>query len=335
MPAFDVTASPAQLTLKAGEKGTVTVTVTNCLNHEVTARADMVVTPQAAEAWVTAPAATQCRFSGQKATDKFLYEVELPPGYAEGISFTLRVDVVDVDHMEDNFGQSNAVAVTVPAPAPVKPDNGKKKIPVWVWPVAAAVLIGIGVVLWLVLRQGGMPGVVGKSYAEAEKLLQQEGLAVQRVDSLSSAADTATYGRGIVMKQWPEAGTKLTGKKDAPDTARVVVQKDFTVVPDSIVNVAPVEAGSRLGMAGLAVRMLSKSTDSATAASGKIVDAQPGPQTLAVRGDTVSLYTGLFRRFHLPPIVVHDATIDAAMSANRTQLKKWSPATSHYLTQPH
>lgn len=295
MPAFDVTASPAQLTLKAGEKGTVTITVTNCLGREVTARADMVVAPQAAEAWVTAPAATQRRFSAQKATDDFRYEVEIPADYAQGTSFTLRVDVVDVDHMEDNFGQSNAVAVTVPAPAPVKQDTDGKKIPFWVWPVAAAVIVGIGVVLWLVLRQGGIPEVVHKSYAEAEKLLQQEGLAVQRVDSLSSAADTATFGRGIVMKQSPEAGAKLTGTKENPETVRVVVQKEFTVVPDGIVNVAPVDAGIRLGNAGLAVRVLLTPTDSATAASGRIVNANPVPQTLAVRGDTVSLYVGQVR----------------------------------------
>ena len=54
MPAFDVTASPPQLTLKAGATATVVVTVTNRLGRAVTARADKVVEPATAAAWFRA-----------------------------------------------------------------------------------------------------------------------------------------------------------------------------------------------------------------------------------------------------------------------------------------
>ena len=56
MPAFDVTATPTQLTLKAGETGVIVVTVTNRLPRSVIARADKIVEPASAAAWVKAPA---------------------------------------------------------------------------------------------------------------------------------------------------------------------------------------------------------------------------------------------------------------------------------------
>ena len=131
MPAFDVTASPQKLELEAGKTATIEVTVTNRLSRAVTARADKVVTPAASADWVKAPPDPQRNFSAPPFTDKFKYEVTIPPSGA-GASFTVRVDVVEVGAPDDNFGQSNTVAVTVKAAA-VAPPEPKPGIPKWVW----------------------------------------------------------------------------------------------------------------------------------------------------------------------------------------------------------
>src|SRR5690349_2098846 len=117
MPAFDVTANPTRLSLKPGTSGTVVVTVTNKLGRAATARADKVVTPPAAAAWVKAPPDAQRPFSDQPTTQEFRFEVAIPAN-ATPQTFTLRVDVVEVGAPgvgDDNFGQSETIGVTVPA----------------------------------------------------------------------------------------------------------------------------------------------------------------------------------------------------------------------------
>ena len=85
-----------------------------------------------------------------------------------------------------------------------------------------------GIVIWKLLPKGGkMPDLVGKTFSESA--LPNEGLVVQRVDSL--AADTVKFRSGAVISQSIAPETKLEGTKDKPDTVRIVVQKDFTLVP--------------------------------------------------------------------------------------------------------
>ena len=114
MPAFDVTASPTQLTLKAGETGTVVVTVTNRLGCSVIARADKIVEPASAAGWARRRRTRSGSFSDQPATEEFRYEITIPPN-TPGTSVKFRVDVVEVGATDDNFGQGNTVQVTVPA----------------------------------------------------------------------------------------------------------------------------------------------------------------------------------------------------------------------------
>ncbi len=333
MPAFDVTASPTQLTLKAGETGTVVVTVTNRLGRSVIARADKIVEPASAGAWVKAPANSQRTFSDQPATEEFRYEIAIPPN-TPGTSFKFRVDVVEVGATDDNFGQGNTVQVTVPA-VEIKPPPPPPKIPVWVWPLVAVVVIGVGIGIWLMLKDGGgMPNVVEKQFDDAEKAMQKENIVVVRVDSLSAAADTTKYERGTVMAQVPAAETELKGTKEAPDTVRLVVQKDFTVVPADLVNIKPVDAASKLGMAGLGIKVLSKGSDSVTALKGLIIETAPVPGALAVRGDSVGVFVGSFcsrsdprcnRRVHEVVDLILISKINADMQKRGVRIPQIKP----------
>lgn len=294
MPAFDVTASPTQLTLKAGATGTVVVTVTNRLGRSVIARADKIVEPASAAGWVKAPANSQRTFSDQPATEEFRYEISIPPN-TPGTSFKFRVDVVEVGATDDNFGQGNTVQVTIPV-VPIEQPKPQPKIPVWVWPLVAVVVIGVGIGVWLMLKGGGggMPKVVEKQFDDAETELQKENIVVVRVDSLSAAADTTRFPAGAVMAQTPAAEAELKGTKEIPDTARLVVQKSFSVVPPDLVNITPVNAANKMVTAGLFTSVRTQSTDSVTAARGLILRTIPESGTLVARGDSVAVFVGSF-----------------------------------------
>ena len=310
MPAFDVTAVPAQLTLKQGTRGTVVVTVTNRLSRAVTARAESVVEPASAAAWFTPPADPQRSFNSPQATEKFEWQVAVPDN-AAATSVTFRVDVVDVEAKEDNYGKSNAVAITVPA-VEVKPvvDTGGG-IPKWIWPIVALVVIGAGIGIWLLLRDkgGAMPNVVGQKYADAESALKQANVVIMRSDSLSAVADTVTYPAGTVMAQRPLPDSALRNNEESPDTAWLAVQKDFTVVPGDLVNGTPVDAASKLGMAGLAARVGSQRTAD-PAGAGKVLATNPAAGSLVVRGDTVTINVG---SYCTPPCARFDPRLSDAM----------------------
>ena len=314
MPAFDVTAVPAQLTLKQGAGGTVAVTVTNRLSRAVTARAEAVIEPASAAPWFTPPPDLERRFNSAQATEQFQWQVAIPAN-APASSVTFRVDVVDVEAKEDNYGKSNAVAVTVPAKEAAVVIEKKSTIPVWIWPVIAVVVIVAGIVIWKLLPNGRkMPDLVGKTFSESA--LTNEGLVVLRVDSL--AADTVKFRSGAVISQSIAPETKLEGTKEKPDTVRIVVQKDFTLVPLDLVNGTPVDAASKLGMAGLAAKAGTQSTGD-QAAAGKVLATNPAPGSLVVRGDTVTINVGYYcaapcvRIIHVLP----EATIREMTRVNR------------------
>lgn len=323
MPAFDVTVSPAQLALKGGDQGTFVVTATSRMTRRVTARAELAVTPDSHAAWFRPQGETQRVFAAANATEKFSYEVTVPAGQA-AVSLTCTPSVVDVEAPEDNFGIGTALAITVtqearPTPAPPKP------FPKWIIGVAALVLIGAGIGIWLLLRGGGgeMPDLVTQQFGAAENSLREKPVVVLRVDSLSAVADTVRFPAGAVMAQSPAAGAELKGNEEAPDTVRLVVQKDFTVVPPNLVDATPVDAASRLGLAGLAVRSRGVVVR-ATADMGKVRSTTPASGTLAVVGDTVTI--GVGARFCPPNTlcpfrpVMTSAAETAIQNANRERL---------------
>ena len=291
MPAFDVTAIPTQLTLKAGDKGRFVVKATSKMSRRVTARVEVAAAPEDYATWFRPVDETQRIFAAVNTTHDFTFDVAVPAGQA-AVSLTCTPSVVDVEAPEDNYGVGTAIAVTVTAAAAPPPPTAKK-FPIWVIPVAALVLIGAGIGIWRLLNGGGgeMPDLVTRPFGEAEATLQQEGVVVVRHDSLSAVGDTVRFPAGAVMAQSPAAGTKLEGSEEKPDTARLVVQRDFTVVPPGLVDATPVDAASRLGLAGLAVRSRAV-TVREQAHMGKVRSTTPTSGVLAVVGDTVTIGVG-------------------------------------------
>ena len=153
MPAFDVTANPTTVTAKPGEKQTIVVTVTNRLGRAVTGRAIATVNPPSGAAWIKLPPDPQRVFSQPNATLEYRFGLELPATATPG-AYQVRIDVVDIELPDDNFGQSQTIALTVlavAAPVPVV----KPRFPWWIWLVAAVVVIGAGVTIWKVTSGSG------------------------------------------------------------------------------------------------------------------------------------------------------------------------------------
>jgi hypothetical protein len=262
------------------------------MTRRVTASVELAVAAPEFAAWFTPVGPTQKVFAAANATEKFTFDVTVPAGQA-AVSLTCTPSVVESEAPEDNYGIGSAVAITVPAaPAPPTPTPGPS-LPKWVIPVVALVLIGAGVGIWLLLRGGGgeMPDVVSQKFEAAEAALLKAPMVVIRVDSLSSAGDTVRFPAGTVMAQSPAPTTKLGKSKDVPDTARLVVQKDFTVVPPNLVGATPIDAASRLGLAGLGVRSRAVVVRDA-AEMGKVHSTTPASGALAVVGDTVTIGVG-------------------------------------------
>ena len=153
MPAFDVTANPTTITAKPGEQQTLVVTVTNRLGRPVTGRAIATVNPPSGAAWIKLPPDPQRVFSQPNATQEYRFGLEVPATATPGV-YQVRIDVVDIELPDDNFGQSQTIAVTVPvvaAPVPVV----KPRFPWWIWLVAGVVVIGAGVTIWKVTSGSG------------------------------------------------------------------------------------------------------------------------------------------------------------------------------------
>lgn len=282
MPAFDVTANPTTIVVKPGEKKTLVITATNSLGRPVTARAIAVVTPPIGNAWIKAPPDAQRVFNQAKATQEFQFGIELP-ATAQAGSYTVRVDVVDIELPDDNFGQSPTIALTVPK-AEVTPVVADAGIPWWVWVVAAVVIIGVGFGLWKVFFSSKkMPDLVKQSYAEALAALDTSRFVITRVDTLHQ--DTTSFARGVVIEQSIPAGTKLEADSNA---LRLVVQQSFVPVPD-LIGLAQVPAVQKLAKDSLEFTQSFDPRPTITPEVGKVVSTNPAAGTLVARNTSVNV----------------------------------------------
>jgi len=286
MPAFDVTANPTTLEAKVGEKNSLVVTVTNRLGRPVTARASAVVDPAVGSAWIKAPPDAQKAF-GQAATLEFQFGIEVPAAAPPGV-YKVRIDVVDVEQPDDNFGQSPMIAVTVPKPPEVVVTQGGGGVPWWVWLVAALVIVGVGFGIWKAFFSSkGMPDLVKEPYAEAIAALDTSKFVITRVDTLNH--DTTSFKRGLVISQSIAPKAKLAADSNV---LRLVVQQSYAVVPN-LVEMAPLDAVAKLGSDSLQFRQTFASQSTHTG-EGKIASTDPVAGTLVARNTAVTFAVRTF-----------------------------------------
>lgn len=287
MPAFDVTANPTTLGGTRGKRQTIVVTATNRLDRAVTARALAVVNPLTAAAWVTPPPDSQRTFNQPGATEEFQFAFEVPADAKAG-SYTVRIDVVDVDNPDDNFGQSPMLAVTVPevvVPPPPPPPPFK-----WWLLVAAAVLVlGVGFAAWkMFFSAKKMPDLVERPYSDALAALDTSRFVITRVDTLTP--DTINFGRGSVVTQSIPPKTKLEADSNE---LRLVVQQSYAVVPN-LVGMQPLQAVQKLAQDSLDFTQSFDPKETHTPEEGKVVSSNPPATTLVPRNTTVTFVVRTF-----------------------------------------
>lgn len=279
MPAFDVTANPTTLTVKPGEKKTIVVTATNRLGRPVTARAKAVVDPPAGSTLVKAPANAQQLFNQANATLEFQFGLDVPVTATGGL-YKVRFDVVDVDQVDDNFGQSPMISVTVEKAMPIPPPPPPNRW--WIWLVAALVILGVGFGVWKVFFSAKkMPDLVKKSYPDAIAGLDAAQFVITRVDTL--VADTINFVRGVVVTQSIPSGTKLEADSNA---LRLVVQQSYAVVPN-LVDMSPLDAVAKLANDSLQFQQ-TFAPQPTTDKVGQVASSVPAAGVLVARNTTVT-----------------------------------------------
>ena len=298
MPAFDVTTNPTKLTpLKPGDKATVVVTATSRLARPVTARATSVVVPDSFQKLVKAPPNAQRTFNQAGATQEFPFTIEVPADAKAG-SCTVRFDVVDIDHQDDNFGQSSMLKVDIEVP-PSAPTPPKPKWPWWIWVILGVAVVGVGIGLWFLLKpKHNMPNVVQMSFDAAKNELDKDSIRIVRVDTLD--ADTTAWKGNVVIRQRPAAGSRLN--KDT-NSVTLVVQKLYTVVPP-LKGQRTDTASFRLGRAGLNFTGVARCNNDLSF-NGRVYSVVPAEGTLQAQNSMVTFYVGE----HQPtpcPLIRHD-----------------------------
>lgn len=282
MPAFDVTTNPTTLDGTRGKQQTIVVTATNRLGRPVTARAVAVVNPLTAATWITPPPDAQRAFNQPNATERFQFGFVVDPNAQAG-NYTVRIDVMDVENPDDNFGQSPVIAVQVSevvVPPPPPPPTFKW----WILVAAAVVVLGVGFAVWKIFFSAKkMPDLVKQPYAEAVGSLDTARFhfRITRVDTL---ADTNDYAREVIVSQSIPAKTKLN-----PDSnlLTLVVQRDFSVVPD-LVGLDDLGAVERLAKEGLAYARSYDYRSTHTPEEGKVVSSNPPKETIVPKSTRVT-----------------------------------------------
>lgn len=289
MPAFDVLTNPTKLPpLKPGDKKAIVVTATNRLPRAVTGRAVAVVEPRAFATMVKPPAKAQQTFSQAGVTQEFPFSVEIPADAKAG-SFTVRVDVVDVDHQDDNFGQSPVLNVVIEAAVIQPPPPPPKKW--WLWAAIAAGVVVLGVVVWILIPKGPkMPDVVGMRFADAQTKLVNDSIRIMRVDTLNT--DTSTYKADVVIEQKPKGGTRLNKDRDS-NIVRLVVETPFAVVPALRGQLAN-DANHTLGLAGFPNIRGWTICNTTPAFNGKVFEVRPAERTLQPKSTIVDFWVGAY-----------------------------------------
>lgn len=282
---FAITTANDSVALDKDGVGRATFTVSNVSGAQARGRAKVVTGDPAQEKWYTVDGDVERTVRGGLET-VFTIRAAVPPTTAKG-DFSLRLDVVVLDTVDPQ---------TVPGPQVKVPWSGprieeKKKFPWWIVAAAAMVLIVGGVVAWLFLRDTSVkvPDVVGMSFTEASKKLEESGLAPEKGDTKvdrSKDADT-------VVDQDPKKDADAEKKATVRLTVTTKNLKKVPNVKDKIADAAEKELSS----AGFKVQRAAPVLRAGTPA-GVVVGQDPAGDTdapaesavvLSVTGDAVQV----------------------------------------------
>jgi hypothetical protein len=295
MAAFDVTTKPTSLSLKPGSTGSIMVVVSNRLGRPVMGLVEGTLTPASAAKWLVSPPDLQRRYEADPAaTVNYEFKVAVPKD-APAQSAQFKASVRDVLAPDDTRveGQTVAINVTPDAVAPKPPRTG---IPWWVFVIAGVVVLGVGLGIYLLVRQKGVPDVVGKPPAEAIAILTKAGFdSVIAVDTLGDQAKDTNR----VVRQEPEPKANMPkAAKDSALKATIVVNRSSATVP-ALVGEPLAFAIDRINQAGLRTGTLGGKYTGVVSEGDRIVSTNPVAGTVVALGSPVSLV--IYKYSETPP----------------------------------
>jgi beta-lactam-binding protein with PASTA domain len=201
-PAFIVTAASEKVTLDESGRARAPFMVTNASAQPLKGRLMTRPRKPAKEEWFSI-VGESIRDFAPNAAEQVVVQLDVPPGSKPG-SYRFRLDAVSEADPDEVFTEGPWVAFEV-AP-PTKP---KKRFPWWILAVvgAAILLAVIGVLAWLLLRDGdksvAVPAVTSMSARVADSTLTNAGFTVTtRSEPVSDPTQN-----GDVQSQDPAAGT--------------------------------------------------------------------------------------------------------------------------------
>ena len=263
-------------------RATVQYTVKNVSARSIDGRAvltslPLVKPPNGAveKGWVKIDGKTDRHFDVDK-EETFTVKIAVPPKSSPG-TYTFRLDTVWIDQT-DQGDAGGAIAFTVAAPA-TKPTG----FPLWLIAVIAVVVIGLGVGLWLVLRNSGptVPDLTGKTVSDADSALHAIGMTLDENDV--KTVESKPENAGKIISQSPAAGQK--GAKG--QAIQVTLGAQMVSVP-VLIGHNYKEVMAILSANSLAVGQTA--TGSSPNFAGGVVFAQtPAPQQLVKSGTAVDV----------------------------------------------
>lgn len=221
-PSFTVTAAGGNVKLDDSGEAKASFTVTNTSPQAVTGK--LVAEPRdpAKREWFSIVGESIRDFT-PNAAEGVAVKLDVAPDTPTGL-YSFRLDAVNEDDPDEDSTEGPYVAFDVAAPPP-----SGKKFPWWILILVGAgvLLIVTGVVVWLLVRDGGaksvaVPAVMSMSARAADSTLTNAGFTV-RTASVPVSDPTQS---GDVQSQDPAAGTV-----QPPGTAVTITVGHMSLVP--------------------------------------------------------------------------------------------------------
>jgi hypothetical protein len=204
-----------------------------------------------------------------------------PPGVPlPAETFPFRFDAVSAVNPDEDFTEGPVVTVKIPE----QKVAAQKSFPWWIIPLAAVLLIVIGVVTWLLLRNGGsgveVPDVTNKTFAEANTILKNANLSAVKLEPVANNKEL-----NRVFEQDPAAGTKV----DVNSNVNVSIPASSNV--PRVVGLKYNDAKTKLAQSGFEISGAIQSKDIPDTADPNLVGFQfPLSSTTALKGTEVKVF---------------------------------------------
>ncbi len=193
-------------------------------------------------------------------------------------SFPFRFDEISAANPDEDFTEGPIVTVEIPE----QTIKEKKPFP-WliVGAVAALLLVVVGVVLFLVLRNGDVeiPNVTTKTYAEAEAELKTKGFTAEKVEEIAPDKVLDT-----VFKQDPAGGEKV-----AADKKKIKLSVPAKTTVPQLAGNCLVQAIDELTKRQLLPGTISGDRNEIATCARKVGSTEPLPNQPIAKGASVNL----------------------------------------------